>query len=240
MRKANREAFSHPIDVSFDAHSDAGGHDPDSHSLTLRRYHRLLWSKPLPNGSVFVLDEWLNHKSDLGEFSLSSDAFLHTYSKWKRYQHVINQVPQEELDEFIGTGWTIGQCIVFPSNRIDGKSTINAARGWNRSICDRFDLTLECIRRHYAGEGSPLSVVLERYHEFFALFKDFRGYVEFFLLQDLVSDDFREICFFLPFEGFGKSALPADVEEYLQYKKNSLDFLRKRSRRIEEWARGLE
>ena len=60
------------IDTTFDFRSDAGGHDPDSRSPTLRRYHRLLWSKPLPNGELFDLDEatpgvYLHHRSPLGE-----------------------------------------------------------------------------------------------------------------------------------------------------------------------------
>ena len=71
----------------------------------------------------------------------------------------------------------------------------------------------------------------------FELFGDFKGYVEFFLLQDLVSDDFQEIRFFLPFKGFGQPALPADADEYLQYKKNAMEFLRKRNARIEDYAR---
>ena len=50
--------------------------------------------------------------------------------------------------------------MVFPGNRIDGKYTINVARGLNKKIADRMDLTLECIRRHYLGEDSPLRDVL--------------------------------------------------------------------------------
>ena len=45
------------IDTAFDFRTDANGKDPDSHSLTLRRYHRLLWSKPLPNGGMHVSPE---------------------------------------------------------------------------------------------------------------------------------------------------------------------------------------
>lgn len=47
---------------------------------------------------------------------------------------------------------------------------------------DRFDLTLECIRRHYLGQRSPLGETLARYRDFFALFEDFSGYVEFFMV----------------------------------------------------------
>jgi hypothetical protein len=36
------------IDITFDFRLDTpNGKDPDSFSATLRRYHKLLWSKPL-------------------------------------------------------------------------------------------------------------------------------------------------------------------------------------------------
>ena len=47
------------------------------------------------------------------------------------------------------------------------------------------DLTLECVRRYYRHEDSPLAPVLGRYAGFFALFEDFQGYVDFFLLQPI-------------------------------------------------------
>jgi hypothetical protein len=53
--------------------------NPDKFSPTLRRYHKILWSKKLPSGPIFELDESipykLYHKSDIGEFILSSDCF---------------------------------------------------------------------------------------------------------------------------------------------------------------------
>ena len=61
---------------------------------------------------------------------------------------------------------------------------------------------MECIRRHYSDEPSPLDEVLARYADFFRLFRDFRGYVEFFLLQDLVTEDCSAVRFFAPFEDF--------------------------------------
>jgi hypothetical protein len=83
---------------------------------------------------------------------------------------------------------SIGARIVFPCKTVNGKWTINQARGMHKAIRDRFDLTLEAIRRHYAGEASPLADVLARYGDFFALFETFEGYVEFFLLNDLVNN----------------------------------------------------
>jgi hypothetical protein len=89
------------IDITFDVYSDTPkGKDPDSHSPTLRRYHKLLWSKPLPNGVDFDLNEntpkVLHHQSELGEFILSSDSIGHTYSKVKSMSHIIEEVPTDE------------------------------------------------------------------------------------------------------------------------------------------------
>ncbi|MFW6020332.1 MAG: DUF6994 family protein, partial [Bacteroidales bacterium] len=38
------------IDITFNVYKDANGGDPDSASPTLRSYHKILWSKSLPNG----------------------------------------------------------------------------------------------------------------------------------------------------------------------------------------------
>ena len=38
------------IDITFDFRSDAKGRDPDAYSPTLNAYHKILWSKELPNG----------------------------------------------------------------------------------------------------------------------------------------------------------------------------------------------
>ena len=110
--------------------------------------------------------------------------------------------------------------------------TINGSRGFNPKIKDRFDLTLECIRRFYSNENSPLSDTLKRYPEFFDLFQDFKGYVDFFLLQDLVEENYLAIKPFLPFNGFDYPPLPNNVEEYKSYKKNMMDFLGARNQRM--------
>ena len=46
------------IDITFDFRSDTPpGRDPDTSSPTLRSYHRALWSKHLPSGEQFNLDD---------------------------------------------------------------------------------------------------------------------------------------------------------------------------------------
>ena len=129
--------------------------------------------------------------------------------------------------------------MLFPGNRVGGKMTLNGARGCHPRIKDRFDLTVECIRRHYRNEESPLSAVLTRYADFFGLFGDFRGYVEFFLLQDLVTADFSAVRFFMPFNGFENSPVPNSLESYCSYKRYAMEFLEARNRRILAWRRGV-
>jgi hypothetical protein len=95
-----------------------------------------------------------------------------SFRKEQSLAHVFDQIPPEEREMFQRIGYTIGDMIVFPGNKVDNKMTINGARGCHPRIKDRFDLTLECIRRHYSGERSPLSDTLARHADFFELFRD--------------------------------------------------------------------
>ena len=225
------------INVSFNVYSDTpSGKDPDTYSPTLKKYHKLLWSKELPNGYMFNLSDStpkiLYNKSNAGEFFLSSDSIGHSYRSVKSMSHIINQIPPFEIDEFFALCSTIGGYIIFPSKKIDNKMTINGSRGMNRSIKDRFDLTLECIRLHYMNERSPLSETLQRYSEFFNLFSNFQGYVDFFLLQDLVNENYKSVNFCLPFNSFNQTPLPNNIDQYRLYKKNMIAFLNSRNKRI--------
>ena len=228
------------IDITFDFRSDTPpGKDPDALSPTLRSYHKFLWSKPLPNGVLFELDDtksnvYLYHQSEIGEFFLSSDSAIHTFSRWASMAHIINQLKQGEAEEFRRVGYSMGGMIIFPANRIEGKNTINVARGFHPLIKDRIDLTVECIRRYYKNEKSPLSEVLTRYADFFAIFGDFKGYVEFFLLQDLVTEDFSSIKFFITFEDFKTPVVPKTLDAYLSYKHLTIKFTNERNQRILE------
>ncbi len=226
------------IDITFDFRSDTPvGKDPDSHSPTLRKYHKFLWSKPLPSGTMFTLSDatpniYLHHNSELGEFFLSSDSAIHTFSRWPSMTAIISQINGEEIELFRKLAYTMGSMMIFPGNRIDGKATINGARGFHPLIKDRIDLTLECIRRYYKNESSPLQDALSRYSNFFSLFENFKGYVEFFLLQDLVSSDYSTIKFFMPFEDFKSPVVPTTVDEYESYKQLAIEFVKKRNQRI--------
>ena len=192
--------------------------------------------RPLPSGAPFELDVtipyvYLHHLSELGEFFLSSDAVMPTFLRWPALKPITDQFPESENEAFLTIAYTIGGMLVFPGNQIDGKWTINQARGCTWSISDRFDLTLECIRRHYSDSESPLSTTLSRYSGFLALFDDFRGYVSFFLLDDLVNDDLS-VKFFMPFDDFDPPYVPNDVGAYEEYRRRSIEFIEARNNRI--------
>ena len=232
------------IDTMFDFRSDATTRDPDQSSPTLRRYHHLLWSKPLPNGRRFDLDAptggspYLHHRSELGEFFLSSDSVIATFYGWGRTTRLLQQLPVSDVEWFQYIGYTIGGMMIWPSIRVDGKPTINGARGMSSAtIADRMDLTLECVRRYYGGDiATPLGPTLARYPEYFSLFGDFRSYVDFFLLQDLVTDDYDGVRFFSDFDNFRPPAVPRDLATYTRFRDASIEFVHARNRRIEAWA----
>ncbi|WP_411373286.1 DUF6994 family protein [Arthrobacter sp. MPF02] len=223
------------VDTSFDYHNDSDGKDPDKYSPTLRRHHQILWSKELPKrrGTFGLAPEAgskLTYQSPLGIFRLSSDAI--TTRLLGKAARVIRTIPEAEIPPY--GGYTAGSALVFPGIQIDGKWTINQERGCNSKIADRFDLTLECIRRHYLGiEPNPLRDVLNRYGKFFELFGDFEGYVEFFLLTDLLEEDGATVKYFHFFDDFRTPAVPKTKDEYLEYLRRKNAFIAARNRTID-------
>ncbi len=242
--------MSETIDVNFDFTTDTPGFwdnywnnpmgrsacDPDSDSPMLKKYHILLWSKQLPNHEDMKLEDgksrdylvWKN-------FRFGSDSIVASF-RYKRYYHMIKKViaQLDDYKNFFETytrkSYTIGGEIIFPKK----KGSINQRRGCNHFIKDRFDLTLECIRKYYNHERSPLYDTLLENKEFFDLFVDFKGYVDFFFLQDLVTEDYSHVKLWLCNGIFDDNPLPKDENEYLKWISNELDFVSKRNKRIKE------
>jgi hypothetical protein len=223
------------IDIGFDFRTDSRGIDPDFASPTLRKYHQRLWSKSLPSGKHLDLTEepgfYLSGYAGGVNLSLSSDSISNSMARHKSLATFVQDLPLGLIEDFKSVGSTIGSRILFPSNRVDGKPTINVARGFHPRLKDRFDLTLECVRLFYGNQPSPLTSAFSRYVNFFNLFETFEGYVDFFLLQDLVQDS--TVKFFTDnFKPFSTPASPANLEEYLIYASRSMDFVAKRNERI--------
>ncbi len=245
------------IDVTFDFTSDtkgfwdgfwerndglgAGGADPDSRSKTLRMYSQLLWSKPLPNGEVMELEDgkskyYLRWK----DFYFSNDSITASF-RYYRNRPFLEKVKEvvgdyhQFVESYLHKLYQIGGEVIFPS-AIGG---INQTRGFRSEIRDRWDLTLECIRRYYNGEDSPLKEVLDKNKPFFDLFVDFRGYVDFFFFQDCVDETYSKVNLWLKTSLFIKNPIPTEVEQYLDFIDKEIDFVEKRNKRISDYISKL-
>ncbi|MGN1207171.1 MAG: DUF6994 family protein, partial [Eubacteriales bacterium] len=65
------------------------------------------------------------------------------------------------------------------------------------------------------------------------LFVDFRGYIDFFYLQDCVSSDYQRVDFWLGRGDFEDNPLPQTVEDYRAWIDRELAFVAKRNKRID-------
>lgn len=241
------------IDVNFDFTTDtkgfwdgfwerndglgAGGADPDSRSKTLRLYSQLLWSKPLPNGEVMELEDgrskfYLRWK----DFYFSNDSITASFRYYDNrpfLEKVKNAVENyhQYVESYLHKLYQIGGEVILPSSVMG----INQTRGFNSKIRDRWDLTLECIRRHYNGEDSPLKAVLDKNKSFFDLFVDFKGYVDFFFFQDCVDEAYSKVNLWLETPLFIKNPIPKTVEEYREFINKEIVFVERRNRRIKDY-----
>ena len=78
---------------------------------------------------------------------------------------------------------------------------------------------------------------MEQDRGFFYLFVDFKGYVDFFFLQDCVSNDYSKVKIWLDTELFVTNPFPKNVDEYLKWIDSNLDFVEKRNKRIENYCK---
>ena len=265
------------IDINFDFTQDTKGYwtnwwtvdkgdellgtrnvpDPDSRSRSLNFFHKLLWSKQLPNGQFLDLQTQTYNggyyftfkNSDNTCMNISSDSLINSF-RWNttHMRKVLSEVRKYVetnlsenwrgwLESYVRKAYTIGGMIIFPSKTSKG---INQSRGSRNLISDRVDLTFECIRRYYANKPSPLSDILydgDVNSKFLNLFVDFKGYVDFFFLQDIVSDDYKSVKCFFGTNDFTRKALPQNKDEYMKWYKATLDFIEKRNQRIAAWVK---
>lgn len=222
--------------------------DPDSGCERLYVWHRALWSRSVAGVTPFELDvvydrgyEMQLRAADGSQFRLASDGIIATWSTpgWAhRFEPEVFAEITKDTDDFFRVGSTIGGYILFPRNRTGQTGhTINQARAW--ALGDRFDLTLECIRRHYTDPlaENPLGDRLAYYADFFALFGDFSSYVRFFLLEDLVTPDCGAVHSLMtgdPLNGFDAPALAASAAQYAEFRRRSIAFVTGRNNRIRQ------
>ena len=146
--------------------------DPDAKSATLKKYHRAVWSKPLPNGKTLKLVEGSGNNltcdvtvnKEKKKFRLASDIIVTSflgYAGDAKYQAMFRKVRDTMLPanyRAYVAGYTrqfyrnLGAFIIFP---VIGSRSINPTRGISPLLRDRFDLTLECIRLYYQRQADP-------------------------------------------------------------------------------------
>jgi hypothetical protein len=107
------------FDPTFDFRTDAGGGDPDQNSPTLRAYHKALWSKPLPGDDPFDLDDitspYLHHVSSRGEFYLTSDAAMPTWTARRpQLTEAVSLIDKSEREQFDTVTYQMGGMMLFP------------------------------------------------------------------------------------------------------------------------------
>ena len=232
------------------------GVDPDSQSKKLHEFHKVLWSKKLPCGKNWDLISkrekgyYFTWNDGVADRNYSSDSLLNSF-RWRGLKPLLEQVKNhiendlkldyhKWLEDYIRKLYMMGGMIIFPTRR----GSINIIRAFTK-VNDRVDLTFECIRRYYNNEPSPMKKCLEKDKPFFDLFGDFKGYVDFFLLQDIVSDDYKHVKNLLGereycddfFKIKGEDTVPQNVDEYMQWHDNLIDFVEKRNNRIEKWVK---
>lgn len=227
------------IDVNFNFTTDTSGFwdgfwdsglgnhcdssDPDAISKTLKEYHRILWSRKLPNGQVMKLADNGDYLG-WGDFRFASDILI-TGQRYERIRTVLENVPnyRQFVEEFVRKAYTIGNFIIWPKHN----NSINIVRGICPGICDRFDLTLDCIKKYYNGETSELYDVLVGDKKFFDLFVDFSGFVDFFYLGAWVDefDGEYKVKNLLP----GNDVLPDNFTAYIKYVENALGVIEQRN-----------
>lgn len=231
------------IDVNFNFTTDTSGFwdgfwdsglgnhcdncDPDAISKTLKEYHRILWSRKLPNGQVMKLADNGDYLG-WGDFRFASDILI-TGQRYERIRKVLEDVPnyRQFVEEFVRKAYTIGNFIIWPKHN----NSINQVRGTCPGICDRFDLTLDCIKKYYNGETSELYDVLVGDKKFFDLFVDFNGFVDFFYLGAWVDKEYKVINL-SPGNDVLPDNSPKNSTAYIKYVENALGVIEQRNNDI--------
>ena len=231
------------VDVRFDYRTDCpSGKDPDKYSKKLKDDHCSLWSRIAPNNShlhFYVEKNIICCEIDGIVRTFSPDSITNCFTYWDKTKELREREDIKSLiSDYKAIDYTIGSSLIFPIKNDDNSSkwTINKARGCSRKICDRIDLTLECIRLYYLDKetNTPLKSCLVKHSFFFNLFGSFKNYVKFFFLDDLVSSDYSQVLSLTETLDFD-NPLPTEAN-YADYIKKTIDFINNRNERIKRYV----
>jgi hypothetical protein len=227
--------------------------DANAYSPELYNCHSELWSKALPNGETLKLRFCpkgvdrktgrpykpfiLKDEDESFRLPLTSDTIAPSYNKLAKLlrQGVIDE---KQANEYLRAGRSTGSFLIWPirGDKENSNNTINIVRA--RTVSDRIDLTLGHLQKWYEGQhGSPggLYKTFQLYSSYFELFVTFKGFADFFYLQDFISEDNSKVKLFNRHGGnvTGRESVEQlgnkDVLEYIRW---ILDIIELRSTRI--------
>ena len=130
--------MQNPPDVRFDFTSDTPGFwdgfwerkgglgycgaDPDTRSPALRRFHKLLWNRNLPNGQRMELSDDPGGYLQWNGMRFGSDNIAASF-RYERCRSLIEKVASSLedyhsfMEDFIRRTYTIGGAIIFPRHQ---------------------------------------------------------------------------------------------------------------------------
>lgn len=159
--------------------------------------------------------------------------------------------------QILKIGRTIGGHIFWPCHKIDGKNTINCAKGCcirANNITDRIDYTLAELRNFLSNKddckyrySEGLFEAFKRYEEWFRIFGDrgniesFKNFIDFMFLDDFVDKDTNydiiELCSNQRFKEYSEDKNASKEKIYEYYATNLCNKILKRTQRIVDFAK---
>ena len=126
--------------------------------------------------------------------------------------------------------------LVFPSNRISGKLTLNGARGLSQrisrtdltSLLSAYGVTTFVNRVRLAKQSSVTATSSSSSTTSMDICASF--------FWTIWSTPIQVRSSFLGFDNLGAPAVPEDLTTYLEYRRLTIDFIHARNQRIASWV----
>ncbi len=206
--------------------------DPCDDSLFLKKSIRKMFSRPLPNGQTMELEE-TSSGFRWNDFRFGIDtvvpSFFSTRNRNLSKAYALSETDfRDSVSEYIRETDLLGAYTIYP---VHANSLIQCIYSNNR-IRGRWDFVLECVRRHYSGEDSPLYDCMRRDRLFYDLFVDFNGFIDFFYLNDFINSD-GTVKMLLQTELFEMNPVPRNWDEYKKWFGTNIELVKKRNSRME-------
>ena len=183
--------FTNPQGVNDPTYRDPDGKSKELYDdlieLYQTKFNRIGYRLEYNNFDVLV-------KNEEYTFSVSSDFIGSSRAHAKSVG-----ISDVDVGKYLKESRVLGGHVLFPKTlwingtiEYTGKGgTINTARGGEKGFCDRFDCTLQDIKLFYSSQNSKLEKYYNKYNEWLYLFKSFKGFIDFFSLNDFCNPNYE-------------------------------------------------